>query len=413
VKRVTAEVTLSEEAIQVRVDSVVFADDLYPRDAFDQETVNRYRQAIDRLPPIEITHESFLIDGYHRLIAHRIEQRETIAAKVEHLNREDVLREATARNARHGRQLGQEEKSKLGRLFYDGGRAIPEIAEVLSVTERAVMNWTQDQRQKEKDERDQHVWDLWLQCNTERDIESALNISQATAHRLIQKRKDSFLNQVPDSLQVFNLWNFHNNDDRYGLDYPGRIPGQIVENVLYYYTEPFDTVVDPMAGGGTTVDVCKVMARRFRAYDIHPVRDDIALHDITTGFPQECSGCDLVFMDPPYWKQKQGEYSGDGTNLANLPLMRFYDAMRGIIKSAHDVLKDGGYIAVIIGPTQEQGQIYDHARAIGTMLESWFTFANRIIVPYTTQQAKGYHVSDAKAGRYMLKLYRDLLIYRK
>lgn len=188
------------EIVQVRVDSVVFADDLYPRDTFDQETVNRYRQAIDRLPPIEITHENYLIDGYHRLIAHRIEQREMIAAKIEHLNREDVLWEATARNAKHGRQLNRDEKSRLGRRFYTDGRLVPEIADALSVTERTVMNWTHDQRQKEQGERDQHIWELWLQCYTERDIESALDISHTTAHRLVQKRKDSFLNQPPDSL---------------------------------------------------------------------------------------------------------------------------------------------------------------------------------------------------------------------
>jgi len=39
------------------------------------------------------------------------------------------------------------------------------------------------------------------------------------------------------------------------LDFEGAIPGQIVENVLYYYTEPFQVVVDPMAGGGTTIDL--------------------------------------------------------------------------------------------------------------------------------------------------------------
>ena len=34
------------------------------------------------------------------------------------------------------------------------------------------------------------------------------------------------------------------------LDYPGAILRGIIENVLYYYTEPFEVVVDPMAGGG-------------------------------------------------------------------------------------------------------------------------------------------------------------------
>jgi DNA modification methylase len=75
----------------------------------------------------------------------------------------------------------------------------------------------------------------------------------------VQDFKNELLHNpiVLESLQLFNVWNFPNRDKRYGLDFKGAIPGQIVENVLYYFTEPFDVVVDPMAGGGTTIDVCK------------------------------------------------------------------------------------------------------------------------------------------------------------
>jgi len=71
----------------------------------------------------------------------------------------------------------------------------------------------------------------------------------------------------PDSLQLTNLWSFESCDKDYGMKYPGRMPGQIVENLLWYYTEPFDLVVDPMAGGGTTIDVCLKMCRRIKAFD--------------------------------------------------------------------------------------------------------------------------------------------------
>ena len=50
----------------------------------------------------------------------------------------------------------------------------------------------------------------------------------------------------PDSLKVFNLWNFGKSNN--ALKYPGQIPSQIIENLLWYYTQPFDTVYDPMAG---------------------------------------------------------------------------------------------------------------------------------------------------------------------
>lgn len=400
----------------IPIDEVIFDEADYPRQQFDQETVNRYRQALDKLPPIEITHEGFLIDGYHRLIAHRIEQKPTIQATIETLDKNLVLWESVKRNARHGFQLAQKDKQKLGRRFYQDGKPLPEIAEVLSVTERAVSSWTQDLRQAEKEERDNKIWGMWLACHPQEEIAQAVGLAgKSSVNEALERFKSRKLSEIvpPDSLQVFNLWNFHNNDDRYGIDYPGRIPGQIVENTLYYYTKPFDVVVDPFGGGGTTLDVCKVMSRRYRIYDLKPVRDDIKQHDITTGFPAEARGCNLIFLDPPYWSQKQGEYSADSTNLANLPLDEFYRVMWAIFESAYNTLPEGGYIAVIISPSQEQGRIYDHALEFVKLLEKRFRFVNRIIVPYTTQQAKPYHVSSAKENGYMLKLYRDLIIFKK
>ena len=78
---------------------------------------------------------------------------------------------------------------------------------------------------------------------------------------------------VSDSLQLFNVWNIPNRDKRYRLDFKSVIPGQIAENILYYFTEPFDVVVDPMAGGGSTIDVCKAMMRHYKTYDINPMRE--------------------------------------------------------------------------------------------------------------------------------------------
>jgi DNA modification methylase len=105
-------------------------------------------------------------------------------------------------------------------------------------------------------------------------------LTRQRINRIINTAKNSILSKIcaPDPLQIYNVWNFPKCDPRYGLD-------QIVENILYY-TEPFDIVVDPMAGGGTTVDVCKAMFIRYQAYDINPIREEIKKHDIRQGFPK-------------------------------------------------------------------------------------------------------------------------------
>lgn len=45
------------------------------------------------------------------------------------------------------------------------------------------------------------------------------------------------------------------------------------------YTEPGDLVCDPMAGSGTTIDVCREERRRVIAFDIVPTRKDIIQAD--------------------------------------------------------------------------------------------------------------------------------------
>jgi hypothetical protein len=38
-------------------------------------------------------------------------------------------------------------------------------------------------------------------------------------------------------------------DPRFGDDWPGRIPAQLVAHILYFLSEPGDLVLDSMAGG--------------------------------------------------------------------------------------------------------------------------------------------------------------------
>lgn len=230
------------------------------------------------------------------------------------------------------------------------------------------------------------------------------------------KIEDVWHSEVVDKPKVYNVWSFVNRDTRLGEQYDGNIPGQIALNVLYYYTSKDDLVIDPMAGGGSTIDACLVMGRKCRAYDINgDSKKGVEKYDLVKdGFAEEAKNCQLVFLDPPYWKQKKGSYTGEETDLSNMPLEAFYTSMGDIFKGAYEILKKDGYISVIISPTQEKGIIHDHAMKFYEMLlETGFVFVNRIIVPYTTQQVAAYDVTDARKGKYMLKLYRDLLILKK
>ena len=59
-------------------------------------------------------------------------------------------------------------------------------------------------------------------------------------------------------LKVDDVWNFPSCEEGYGTPgYDGRIPAQIVKNVLYYWTEKWTIVADPMVGGGTKICIVK------------------------------------------------------------------------------------------------------------------------------------------------------------
>jgi len=277
----------------VRVDEVHLVKEFYPSQLWDNETVNRYMLNLDKLPPIVLTRDYVLVDGYHRLLAHRTAGKTEIKARFIDIPEDRVLWEATRLNAAHGRQLTKTEKMRLARIFYkNNGCTLQEISEVLAVSTGTLSGWLRDVIQQTREEQKQKIIELYLDArNRQQEIADKVGLSQSRISEIIGKFKIEKTEHppVPESLQLYNVWCFPRRDPRYGLDFEGAIPGQIVENVLYYYTEPFQVVVDPMAGGGTTIDVCKAMYRRYLAYDLKPRRDDIRQHDIREGLDKPTS----------------------------------------------------------------------------------------------------------------------------
>jgi hypothetical protein len=228
-------------------------------------------------------------------------------------------------------------------------------------------------------------------------------------------RKIEKVNTLPFDPQAFNIWNYPDRNPAFGIEYPGNIPGDIIQNLLWLYTQENSIVVDPFAGGGVTQDVCRWWNEKMwpvmcLSLDALPSRPEIIKNDITTGYPKSAQDAALVFLDPPYWKQKRGDYDG-GNNLANMPLEEFDIAMEKIVRASLATLADGGRVALLIGATRD-GCRYDHAAELLYRLND-VELEERIIVPYSTQQAAPYHVAAAKNGKLLLNRYRDLMVWQK
>jgi DNA modification methylase len=229
------------------------------------------------------------------------------------------------------------------------------------------------------------------------------------------KRKSAG-SEPPQSQQHFDVWNFGPaRDDTAGsTSYFGVMPPQVVENLLWLYTEPGDTVFDPFAGSGTTIDISKRMGRRVWASDRKPSTPTLPIHthDITTGWPDDApSKVDFTLLDPPYWQQAAGRYSDDDDDLGNQSIEQFMDSWEKVVKVATE--HTTGKIAYIISPTQlDDGTVVDHAFDMFRVCdEAGLNPVRRIIVTYSTQQATGQQVTWARENRRLLKLYRDLVVF--
>ena len=246
-----------------------------------------------------------------------------------------------------------------------------------------------------------------------------MSVDQKTVSNWLGEIRNSgkFL-EPPASRQHFDVWQFQSADKDSGQQsYFGALPPQVVENLLWLYTEPGQIVTDPFAGSGTTIDVAKSMGRRVWASDRIGNRYSPHLplheHDAREGWADDAPAkADLVILDPPYWQQAKGRYSEDPADLGNQSLEEFYAAWAIIAKA---VMEHAPRAAYIISPTQlGDGQVVDHATdMLAPFTENGWHVERRIIVTYQTQQATGQQVEWARENKRLLKLYRDLVVMAK
>ena len=227
------------------------------------------------------------------------------------------------------------------------------------------------------------------------------------------RRRDRFTSGFRPT--PYDVWSFKH-DRAFGIPHPGSIPPGIVAHTLHYFTEPGALVVDPMAGGGTTLDVCESMGRKCLAYDIHPVRLEVRKHDVSDGIPPEASGCDLVFCDPPYHTMLARRYADKGA--ADVPLASWTSFLETLTLAAFATLRPGGRIALLLANQTEKdlpaGFGYlDHAfLGYSAVIRAGFLPERRISCPMDGSYLP-QHVRRARLDGRMLGQVRDLIIGRK
>ena len=416
-----------------KVSEIVFRGDLYPRIETSPITVQSYAELLEILPPIEINQHNELIDGWHRWTAHKKAQAETIPVVVTETKSDAHLLElAIERNARFGLQLSQEDKREMARKIYhqtadrDRDEKKKHLSQILSVPDRTLRSWLSRIDKDSKEARDKRIFDLWMACYTQEKISVQVGCSKSEVNNICSQMADLPKMNKPDQalaehavdfeVPLYNIWKFKAKSN--GSSHYGNTESRILDSLLYLYTQPFDIVVDPFAGGGSTIDVCKKRFRRYWVSDRLPIperENQIRSWDLTAGSPDLPRWKDvrLVYLDPPYWKQAEGAYSNDPTDLANMSLEEFTRQLSQIIQSFAAKLSAPAYIALIIQPTQWRAPDKQYTDHVADMLKKVnLPLKMRISCPYESQQHTPQMVDWAKENKELLVLTRELVIWK-
>jgi DNA modification methylase len=229
------------------------------------------------------------------------------------------------------------------------------------------------------------------------------------------------------------LWEYPSQDygrERHGdKDYVGATPAWVIWQLLQRYTREGDTVLDPMCGSGTTIDVANELGRKPTGFDLVPSRDDIQQNDARK-LPLPDASIDFVFIDPPY--STHVDYSDDPRCIGKLdasPLAgdrnmqrnkdshenAYYDAMAKVIGEIHRVLKNRRYMALYVSDSFKKGKPF---MPIGfelfAILRRHFKPIDIIaVVRHNRTLQKGNWHAAALEGNYFLRGFNYLFIMKK
>ena len=195
--------------------------------------------------------------------------------------------------------------------------------------------------------------------------------------------------------------------------YAGVTPAFVIYNMVKRYTEPGDTVLDPMAGSGTTIDVCNEEGRKAIAFDVSPTRADIKRNDARK-LPLNDSTIDMIFIDSPYCDNI--DYNDQSANIGKLSAEseEFYESLDKVIGECHRVLKPGKVIGWLIGDQWVKKQFTPVGFRIYDQLAQRFETVDIICIARRSQTSNtGIWHNRALRFNFYLRGFKYLFIMRK
>lgn len=224
------------------------------------------------------------------------------------------------------------------------------------------------------------------------------------------------VNEKPQ-LEATTLWDYprqsYGKTPKGNNKYAGVTPAFIIYNLVKRYTEPNDLVVDPMAGSGTTVDVCREENRRCIAYDIVPASPNVIPNDARK-IPLHDDSVDLVFIDSPY-----GDNIAYNTHEKNIGKIsaetdEFSQELETVMSECYRILKPGKVLGWLIGDQWVKKRFTPVGFNVYQRLCKYFETLDIICVARRSQTSNtGIWYNRALRFNFYLRGFKYLFIMRK
>ena len=234
---------------------------------------------------------------------------------------------------------------------------------------------------------------------------------------IVKEKISSVIDDEKPPLETTTLWDYpkqsYGKKPKGNNKFQGVTPAFVIWNMIQRYTKPGDLVVDPMAGSGTTVDVCEEEGRRCIAYDINPKHPKVIKND-SRKIPLKDNSVDMVFIDSPYGDNVN--YSDDPADIGKISAEdpKFYQELEKVALEIYRILKPGKILGCLIGDQWVKRKFTPVGFKIYQMLEKYFKPVDIICVARRGQSSNTplWHYR-AKKFNFFLRGFKYLFIFKK
>lgn len=215
-------------------------------------------------------------------------------------------------------------------------------------------------------------------------------------------------------IQFTRSWFIHDNKNRRELEgvivHPATFPSALVAEFIEFFTKKGETVLDPLLGTGSTLVACDATERRGIGIELYEKWGKIAqqrtkqsvligdCREILTQLKKKSTSVDFIITSPPYLNmmkkitgsksvQKRRKQTGlptdYGSNEKDLGIIsdpeEYIDELVSIFTKCNEILKEKGYLVVIMQNVREKGEVIPLAWDLaGKMKERWLFKGEKI-----------------------------------